>query len=176
MFFLKNNFIDFLEKGDRRGRKKQRPQSRISFRCFAASCTPPPRARAYSPGIVLARHKTSLCPDPELTGHAQPPEPHRPGQKDLLRGACGHVGEKGGETWEIELSRLTKLKLGDGQREAGAGAEWRQAKGRKVETSIIVLTLKINFKDIKIVVNHKFLYFGPFSKLESFFFSFQLLM
>lgn len=57
-------------------------------------------------------------------------------------------------------------KSGDGRRAAGAGAERRRAEGRKVETSAIVLTLEIRFKDIKIVVNHTFLYFGPFSKME----------
>lgn len=67
---------------------------------------------------------------------------------------------------DIHAEPTDRQECGGGQREAGAGVEWRQAKGRKVETSVIVLTINIKFEDIKIVVNHKFLYLGPFSKME----------
>ena len=54
---------------------------------------------------------------------------------------------KGSSKEHICIIHRHRQQCGDGQQEGGVEAEWRWAKGDKMATSAIVLTIKIKVKD-----------------------------
>ena len=48
---------------------------------------------------------------------------------------------------KVYIHNTHRQQCGDGQQDGGVEAEWRWAKGDKMATSAIVLTIKIKVKD-----------------------------